>query len=283
MLVLRLLEHCFALPRATSTCGPLSWTSQRPSTFLVPVALAQFLLESGRIIGCTPLCSSNESQCSHLPKAEVPIKHFLAVLVGWQAYQQQAQKRKHSECLVRVFFRAGKMVQWVRYSLQRPKEPSVLFRAHVNVKRLSSTRLISDLHMPDTYTPRCAQRSLHPQSTREPGILNTKSPLLKRGISCFSARRLGVDIVNHLVTFFFFLSVEVDLTHLLLQRQTSPKSPKNVYPTRLLIFSSQLIEPILRGAVTCAFWPLCWVGQRAQQILSLLTTEPTHRHGTRTF
>lgn len=282
MLVLRLLEHCFALPRATSTCGPLSWTSQRPSTFLVPVALAQFLLESGRIIGCTPLCSSNESQCSHLPKAEVPIKHFLAVLVGWQAYQQQAQKRKHSECLVRVFFRAGKMVQWVRYSLQRPKEPSVLFRAHVNVKRFSSTRLISDLHMPDTYTPRCAQRSLHPQSTREPGILNTKSPLLKRGISCFSARRLGVDIVNHLVTFFFFsvcrgrphppFAVETDLTQIT-QKCLSHQTVNLQFPVN---------RTHSQGGCHMCFLAsvLGWSESTAD---SKPSNDRTHRHGTRTF
>jgi hypothetical protein len=56
-----------------------------------------------------------------------------------------------------------------------------------------------------------AQGPLYPQSSREPGMLNIQRPLSKRGITCFLPRRVRVDIVNDLVT--FFLSVESDLFH----------------------------------------------------------------------
>jgi hypothetical protein len=68
-------------------------------------------------------------------------------------------------------------------------------------------------------------------------------------ISIFLPRRLEVDFVNDLVI--FLLSVEGDLTHLMLLRQTSPKLPQIIIP------DSSLPGPLpfLVGDVTCTLWP----------------------------
>lgn len=79
--------------------------------------------------------------------------------------------------------------------------------------------------------------------------------MLSQGpITCFLLRRLRVDVVSDLMT--FLLPVVADLTHLLLQRKISPKSPKMFIPgSPSLDLSSQYIEPILRGDVTWTLWP----------------------------
>lgn len=74
------------------------------------------------------------------------------------------------------------------------------------------------------------QRFLCPKSIREPGLLNTQGSLLSGGdkMPVFPHRRLEVAIVNDLLT--FVLSVESDQTHLLLYRQSLPKSYKMFIP-----------------------------------------------------
>ena len=56
-----------------------------------------------------------------------------------------------------------------------------------------------------------AQRFLCPQIPRE---TNNAKHTMKNKVPVFLPRRLGVDFINKLVT--FLLSVEVNLTHLLL-------------------------------------------------------------------
>lgn len=77
----------------------------------------------------------------------------------------------------------------------------------------------------------------HREALREPGMLITQGCLLHgrdTSNSCIPPRKLRVDFVN-LVT--YLLSVEAALTHLLLQRQTSPKFPRTV------ISDSSLFRP----------------------------------------
>lgn len=73
------------------------------------------------------------------------------------------------------------------------------------------------------------KRSLHPQSTRDPGILNMQGPLLKGGNTCFPPMWLRVNIVNNLVI--FLLLVESDRPHPPFAIKTNlTQIPQNVYP-----------------------------------------------------
>lgn len=59
------------------------------------------------------------------------------------------------------------------------------------------------------------------------------------------SRRLGTDFVKYLMT--FLLSVEADLTHLLLYRKNLPKSPRLIIP----VYPLPRLIPILMEDVTC--------------------------------
>lgn len=82
-----------------------------------------------------------------------------------------------------------------------------------------------------------------------------------------------MDFINSPVA--FQPSVEADFSHLLLQRQTSAKSPRTIIPDS----SHPRLSPILRGDVVCILYSLQThlyaIGQRPLQILGLLALELT--------
>lgn len=77
-------------------------------------------------------------------------------------------------------------------------------------------------------------------------MLNIQGPHLKEGFTCFPPRIFGVDVVTIL------LSVEANL-HVLcaIEANLNQNVYSRCYLPFIIIFSFQLIEPILREDVTC--------------------------------